>query len=328
MQSSSSSRESQITDFAWPVSKSESLNRDDKSQGDAMPELLTAQFSRPQNFNSVLMPSCQDSDSPFVSIFVSVDMAHQIISVPEQILSYQTAAGQSLHASVGPTQPFHMPLADIALMLQNASLLPMCSLSAAASIAQTSVGSHVPQFCTSVSFPPTINAEPANSVSALPSVYKTSQQTASTDISRPSMDATAGFHPELPPLPPLSAYNFFFRDERDRIIHGGVLQCTSEHEQEILHKYWYQDRTKRRKHRKVQGCVDFSTLSKKIAQRWRTLSSSEKQFFRRVAAKDYERSKQENRQRQTALEIPMFGNETLPETDTFAASSKPHQNYT
>jgi hypothetical protein len=74
----------------------------------------------------------------------------------------------------------------------------------------------------------------------------------------------------LTPIRPLSAYNYFFRDERERILHDRKgkqsqdrsLLYTKERQARSLNAHWNQDRTKRRRHRKTHGQVSFTQLSK------------------------------------------------------------------
>ena len=79
-------------------------------------------------------------------------------------------------------------------------------------------------------------------------------------------------------LPALSPYNFFFRDERERLLEQTLHDCTAEAVDEIaraslppdyygseraklflLQKHWYRDRTVRRRHRKTHQRIGFST---------------------------------------------------------------------
>ena len=101
------------------------------------------------------------------------------------------------------------------------------------------------------------------------------------------------------PLRPLSAYNYFFREERERILKvDPTYDCdasdskpryTLEHQQELLNKHWNQDRTTKRRHRKSHGKISFSSLSKLVSQRWKELPEAHKGFYKELASKDWTR---------------------------------------
>jgi hypothetical protein len=91
-------------------------------------------------------------------------------------------------------------------------------------------------------------------------------------------------------LRPLSAYNFFFCDERDRLLKAkdstSVVESYDERKERLLAQHVAKDRSKRRPHRKTHGKITFTTLSKLIGQRWRQLPEVEKKFFKDVAKAD------------------------------------------
>ena len=102
---------------------------------------------------------------------------------------------------------------------------------------------------------------------------------------------------------PLSAYNFFFLEERERLIvengdgNGAKVwhrirnksyECRMK--KLLAQRLSVKDKNKpRRKHRKVNGKIDFSTLSKLISQRWRHLPLAEKNFYQKVSDADLQR---------------------------------------
>jgi hypothetical protein len=96
----------------------------------------------------------------------------------------------------------------------------------------------------------------------------------------------------------LSPYNFFFRQERDRILNGGEEDYSDAKQESMLAEHWYRDRSKKRRHRKTHGKVDFTTLSRMVSQRWKELPNEGKEFFKQVAAKDLERYRLELSQQQ------------------------------
>lgn len=98
---------------------------------------------------------------------------------------------------------------------------------------------------------------------------------------------------DITPVRALSAYNWFFRDERDRILNGGDCEWTRDKQTRLLASHWQQDRSKKRRHRKTHGKINFTTLSKLVSQRWKDLNDSQKQFYRQVATEDFQRYQRE-----------------------------------
>jgi hypothetical protein len=98
-------------------------------------------------------------------------------------------------------------------------------------------------------------------------------------------------------LRPLTPYNYFYRDERDNIVHNLTTEddplppplsdfaITKMHA--LLYEHWYVDPSKpKRSHRKSHGKVSFETLSKTIAQRWHNLPEEGREFYRNVSFLD------------------------------------------
>jgi hypothetical protein len=110
---------------------------------------------------------------------------------------------------------------------------------------------------------------------------------------------TTSSNNSVQPLRALSAYNYFFLCQRERILNGGGACCAEDNDddddwsiqrqEKLLRLHWDRDRTVRRRHRKSHGKITFANLSKQISQAWKNLPEHRKDFFREVAAKDWAR---------------------------------------
>jgi hypothetical protein len=98
-------------------------------------------------------------------------------------------------------------------------------------------------------------------------------------------------------LKPLTAYNYYFRDERINIVSQvsvntdpiprQVSEYTISKLQSLLYERWYVDPVKKkRRHRKSHGKIDFHRLSKVISERWRELPQLGRDFYRAVSQYD------------------------------------------
>lgn len=98
----------------------------------------------------------------------------------------------------------------------------------------------------------------------------------------------------------LSAYNYFFRHERQRILNDdqeGPRDYSSAERDRLLREHWNQagkDKANR-PHVRTHGKIGFATLSKLVAKRWKELPETEKEFYREVASLDLQRYKKEQR---------------------------------
>jgi HMG-box domain len=107
------------------------------------------------------------------------------------------------------------------------------------------------------------------------------------------------FSDSTKPLKALSAYNFFFRYERERLLSGNDSEddfYSSNMQDLLLNSHWYRDRSQKRRHRKSHGKIDFATLSRMVSQRWKRLPKDGKNFFKEIARKDLQRYRKEQKQ--------------------------------
>jgi HMG (high mobility group) box len=122
------------------------------------------------------------------------------------------------------------------------------------------------------------------------------------------------------PAKPLTAYNYFFRFERERLLmcdfadtgeapgvfndyHKWTQDNTLEFQRKVLADQWNRDPTVKRKHCKSHGRISFASLSKHIAASWKKLPDSAKSVFREIAAADYQRYKTEMAQGQEDRDV-------------------------
>jgi len=234
---------------------------------------------------------------PFVNVMMIVDPATGKVVCPKQVIA--CAIGGSVQKiSFGPTVFDKVPTgAEVTQRI----------LMTAATSANISTPFSAPTQPHSVSvdrstFKPISPEVP--SVANVPSLIDTTPGRVSPSTSSVSSNSYTGSpndkggNSNAPailqsPLRALSAYNFFFRDERDRIIHDAEHDWSSDKQKKLLADHWTRDRTKKRRHRKTHGKIDFTTLSKLISSRWKELSKEHKEFYRQVAAQDWERYQRE-----------------------------------
>ena len=110
-------------------------------------------------------------------------------------------------------------------------------------------------------------------------------------------------------LKALSAYNFFFRHERERILAGDKsvesedVHYSYSEKQSLLHNHWYRDRSQKRCHRKSHGKISFAALSRIVAQRWKELPKHLKKFYQDLAAEDLKRYRHEVLQNESGANL-------------------------
>jgi hypothetical protein len=112
---------------------------------------------------------------------------------------------------------------------------------------------------------------------------------------------------------------FFFRDERERILNGPSPEDEDwgpKRQEKLLRMHWDRDRTVKRRHRKSHGKISFANLSKRISQAWKDLPEEHKNFFREVAAKDWERYHRELTQHKLNLSAVAMEKESAFATTT------------
>jgi hypothetical protein len=109
--------------------------------------------------------------------------------------------------------------------------------------------------------------------------------------------------PKDQPTRALSAYNIFFKEERQRILNrlpcpiaassaeGGDGGCTDSAHSTEAAVVVAEDRNQRKKN--PHGKISFESLAKAIGRKWQSLSSEEVQYYKRKSEEDKERYKQE-----------------------------------
>jgi hypothetical protein len=176
------------------------------------------------------------------------------------------------------------------------------------------------------------------------SVIFSSSNVTTPPLPRRLLDAMAQantVHQGLPPLRALSAYNFFFRDERDHILARGADGGTSDgnkdddtandvhvefsvaKQEALLQDHWNRDRTQKRRHRKTHGKIDFATLSRLISSRWKRLHAKKKDFYRLIAMIDFERYQRESKSNTNATQIHPQQQPAISSSLSLSSSSSP-----
>jgi len=112
------------------------------------------------------------------------------------------------------------------------------------------------------------------------------------------------------PRRPLSAYNLFFSEERERILkeiedkEGGEARVENEESKEdesnsevdankpkALLRPLIPSEKKRRPHRKTHGKISFQELARMVGERWKTLPEDRRKYYKELANEDMKRQK-------------------------------------
>jgi hypothetical protein len=247
------------------------------------PTMMMPQQPQQPQYQQLQLPG---EIQPLVNVIMIVDPVTQKVFCPKQVLSIEVD-GKIEKTIFGPTILDSIPKDAISAFSQSVSVPPPTPSQAAQTVFHP------------ISPAPPMQQQQLQQTELVAS-GKVSPTSSSSDSSVGSSD--------VPPLRALSAYNFFFRDERDRILNGGDYEWTADKQMRLLAQHWNQDRTKKRRHRKTHGKIDFTTLSKLISKRWKELSEDRKEFYRQVASQDWERYQREinDYKKSAPLSTPAF----------------------
>eukprot|EP00532_Pseudo-nitzschia_australis_P001575 CAMPEP_0168194354 /NCGR_PEP_ID=MMETSP0139_2-20121125/19144_1 /TAXON_ID=44445 /ORGANISM="Pseudo-nitzschia australis, Strain 10249 10 AB" /LENGTH=741 /DNA_ID=CAMNT_0008117869 /DNA_START=179 /DNA_END=2404 /DNA_ORIENTATION=+ len=101
--------------------------------------------------------------------------------------------------------------------------------------------------------------------------------------------------PKDKPMRPLSAYNMFFQNQRERIVAGNSEDATAEEIEASVTKL-LQSKTrgpKKRQDRKSHGQISFGDLARTIAAKWKAIDPAMKAIYNKFAEKEKIRYKKE-----------------------------------
>lgn len=242
------------------------------------------------------------TDENFVNVYIVFDPSKGGSFIcPEQILSFRTESGEVSTVAIGSAV---MNNSQMDAIFKGVSSVSSSSNNQNNNTSSTLLPPSLPTPTTTTSDAPDTTISGASP--PVPSTIGSCDMPIDLD-NKTSPDPTPAIVTstgDLPPLRALSAYNFFFRDERNRILNDDGEQqdeqqqqhgdCWSRaKQQQLLQEHWGRDRMQKRRHRKTHGKIDFTTLSRLISSRWKKLPASQKDFYRQVASMDFERYQNE-----------------------------------
>ena len=113
--------------------------------------------------------------------------------------------------------------------------------------------------------------------------------------------------PKNKPKRPLSAYNIFFKEERQRILDDLPQEVLKQADKDEAGK------TRRRKHLSAKDLlhrkVDFHKLAKMVGKRWRELPAAELEHYKSIADSDLQRYKKEMNAYKASMLIKEMGDQ-------------------
>ena len=96
---------------------------------------------------------------------------------------------------------------------------------------------------------------------------------------RPKRDPNEGW-----PKRPLSAYNIFFKEYRNKLIGHEIKDVRSS--QHLRTKRGYSRMRQPRKRRKKHGLITFADLAKSVGTKWKEMGECEKSFYKDIAKRN------------------------------------------
>jgi hypothetical protein len=89
----------------------------------------------------------------------------------------------------------------------------------------------------------------------------------------------------LPPKRPMNGYNFFFKEERERLVGE-----SSSPLEDFVNGYTVK---RKRSHRKIHGKISLVDLAKTVGRKWQSLDEEQQERYRKLAEVDGDRYKQD-----------------------------------